>query len=204
MTAPASVLWDVGNVIVRWDPHRLYAKIFPEPDARIRFLSSVCTMEWHGETDRGLSPAENTERLIARHPRYETEIRAWWDRWDEMFDGAIPQTESAMQALAARGVPQFGLTNMSIEAWPAVQAMSPVFGLFQDVVVSAQERLIKPDPAIYHLAAARAGQAPGQILFVDDNAANIAAARDLGFHVLHFTDPDALAGVLAGHGLIGA
>ena len=202
MTAPACVLWDVGNVIVRWDPHRLYAKIFPEPDARIRFLSSVCTMDWHGETDRGLSPAENTARLVALHPHYESEIRAWWDRWDEMFDGAIPQTESAMQALAARGVPQFGLTNMSIEAWPAVQAMSPVFALFQDVVVSARERLIQPDPAIYRLAAARAGHAPGQILFVDDNAANIAAARDLGFHVLHFTDPDALAGVLRGHGLI--
>jgi len=202
MTAPACVLWDVGNVIVRWDPHRLYAKIFPEPDARIRFLSSVCTMDWHGETDRGLSPAENTARLVALHPQFESEIRAWWDRWDEMFDGAISQTESAMQALAARGVPQFGLTNMSIEAWPDVQAMSPVFGLFRDVVVSAQERLIKPDPAIYHLAAARAGHDPGQILFVDDNAANIAAARDLGFHVLHFTDPDTLAGVLAGHGLI--
>jgi 2-haloacid dehalogenase/putative hydrolase of the HAD superfamily len=159
-------------------------------------------MDWHGETDRGLSPAENTARLVALHPHYESEIRAWWDRWDEMFDGAIPQTESAMQALAARGVPQFGLTNMSIEAWPAVQAMSPVFALFQDVVVSARERLIKPDPAIYRLAAARAGHAPGQILFVDDNAANIAAARDLGFHVLHFTDPDALDGVLRGHGLI--
>ena len=204
MTAPACVLWDVGNVIVRWDPHRLYAKIFPEPDARIRFLSSVCTMDWHGETDRGLSPAENTARLVALHPRYETEIRAWWDRWDEMFDGAIPQTEAAMEALALVGVPQYGLTNMWTGTWPFVQSLSPAFRHLRDTVVSAEEGLIKPDPAIYAVALARTGLEPADLLFVDDSAANIEAARALGFHVHRFEDPRGLWPALIGHGLLEA
>jgi 2-haloacid dehalogenase len=202
--SPVAVLWDVGNVIVRWDPRNLYAKIFQEPAACDRFLSTVCTMAWHGETDRGLPAEENTRRLIADHPYHEAEIRAWWDRWDEMFDGVIPETAEAMEALAARGVPQFGLTNMAGPVWPTITPMAPACRHLRDVVVSGDEGLIKPDPAIYHLACQRAGLTPSQMLFVDDSAANIAAARDLGFHVLHFTDPALLHPVLEGHGLLAA
>jgi 2-haloacid dehalogenase len=202
MTAPVGVLWDVGNVIVRWDPRNLYAKIFKEPAACDRFLSSVCTLAWHGLTDRGVPAEQNTLDLIARHPEHEAEIRAWWERWDEMFGGVIEETQVAMEALAARGVPQFGLTNMAGPVWPTIQPMAPAVRHFKAVVVSGDEGMIKPEPAIYALACERAGLAPGELLFVDDSAANIAAAEALGFHVLHFTDPKLLALTLKAHGLL--
>lgn len=204
MRTPRAVLWDVGNVIVDWSPRRLYEKIFKEPAACDRFLSSVCTMTWHLETDRGLAPEANTRRLVERFPEHESAIRAWWDRWDEMFNGAIPQTEAAMEALALAGVPQFGLTNMWTGTWPFVQSLSPAFRHLRDTVVSAEEGLIKPDPAIYAVALARTGLEAEDLLFVDDSAANIEAARALGFHVHRFEDPAALRPALIGHGLLEA
>lgn len=201
MTA-RGVLWDVGNVLVRWNPRTLYAKIFKEPAACDRFLSSVCTMAWHLETDLGLPAEENTARLVARHPEHEAAIRAWWGRWDEMFSGVIPETEAAIQALAARGVVQVALTNMAEPVWPMVRAMSPAFALLDDAVVSGTERMIKPDPRIYAIACERAGMTPDQLLFFDDSPVNIEAARDLGFQVHLFEDPAAIDGVLHAHGLL--
>jgi len=204
MGAPRGVLWDVGNVIVGWSPRRLYETIFQEPAACDRFLSSVCTLDWHIEHDRGVSFRDNAAPLIARHPELEAEIRAWGDRFLDMVGPVFAETEAAIHALAARGVPQFGLTNMPSEGWPGVQALSPAFGHFRDTVVSGDEGLVKPDPAIFHLAAARAGMAPQELLFVDDSVANIEAARALGFHVHRFEDPAHLNPLLVGHGLLEA
>ena len=199
---PRALLWDVGNVIVRWNPRTLFAKIFKEPAELDGFLLRVCTMDWHGETDRGLSFADNIARLTPLHPHYAEQIAAWWDRWPEMFSGAISETEAGMDDLATRGVPQFGLTNMSSEAWPGVQAMSPVFGHFRDVIVSAEEGVIKPEPRIYEIVLERTGLVPGDLLFVDDNAANIAAAEAMGFRTHLFTDPAALRPMIQAHGLL--
>lgn len=200
--SPVGVLWDVGNVIVRWDPRNLYEKIFEEPAACDRFLSHVCTLAWHGLTDRGVPAEENTLELIGRFPEYEAEIRAWWDRWDEMFGGVIEETEIAMNALAAAGVPQFGLTNMAGPVWPTIEPMAPAVRHLKAVVVSGDEKLIKPERRIYEIACERSGMRPDQLLFVDDSAANIQAAAEMGFHVLHFTDPSALMPTLKSHGLL--
>jgi HAD superfamily hydrolase (TIGR01509 family) len=199
---PKAVLFDVGNVVVRWSPSTLYSKIFPDAAERDRFLAEVCTMAWHGETDRGLTFADNIARLSAERPEHAQAIAAWWDRWPEMFSGAIPETEAAIEALHARGVPLYALTNMSTEAWPGVQAMSPVFSRFIDAVVSAQEGVIKPEARIYAIACERAGLQPRDFLFVDDSAPNIEVARTLGFHVHHFADPAALRPDLERHGLL--
>ena len=204
MRAPRGVLWDVGNVIVGWSPRRLYEQIFQEPAACDRFLSSVCTLDWHLEHDRGVSFADNAATLITKYPEHEAEIRLWGDRFIDMVGPVIDQSESAIHALAARGVPQFGLTNMPSEAWPAVTALSPAFACFRDTVVSGDEGLVKPDPAIFRLAAERAGMAPQDLLFIDDSAANIASAAALGFHVHRFEDPAHLFPVLVGHGLLEA
>lgn len=195
--APKGVVWDVGNVIVRWDPRTLYSKIFPDPAARDDFLERVCTLAWHVETDRGLPPAENTARLVARFPEHEPHIRAWWDRWDEMFSGVIDETVEVIETLAERGVPQFGLTNMARETWPQVRAMTPAFERFDYVLVSGEHGLIKPDPAIFHLLCEKAGMAPHDLVFVDDSARNIEAAQALGFQTCHFTGPDALAPLIS-------
>ncbi|MBE7220385.1 MAG: HAD family phosphatase, partial [Caulobacteraceae bacterium] len=189
---PSAVLFDVGNVIVDWDPRRLYRKLFATEGEVDAFLRDVTTMAWHTEHDRGRPFAEGERLLIAEHPQHAEAIRAWRGRWDEMFAGAIVETEAVMRDLHARGVPLYGLTNMSPEVWPGVQAMSDVFALFDDVVVSGDEGLIKPDAAIFHLACQRTGLPPEALVFVDDNAANIAAAQALGFPVVHFTDPAAL------------
>lgn len=202
MAQSKALLWDIGNVIVRWDPRTLYDKIFQEPADRDRFLMHVCSMEWHVAHDLGVPFAENGAALIARHPEYETEIRAWRERWWEMFSGVIPETEAAIEALHARGVASYGLSNISAEVIDGVKAMSPAFARLQGIIVSGDEGLVKPDPAIFRLTCERFGRSPEDFLFVDDSAPNIAAARELGFDVLHFTDPAALRPALQARGLL--
>jgi 2-haloacid dehalogenase/putative hydrolase of the HAD superfamily len=197
-----AVVFDIGNVIVRWDPRRLYTKIFPDPEERDRFLAEVCTMAWHSETDRGRPFAESVRLLSEAHPEHRAAISAWWERWPEMFSGPIPETEAAIEALHERGVPLFGLSNMSLEAWPGVQAMSPAFARLRDTVISGAEGLIKPDPRIYQVACARAGLPPEALLFIDDNADNVRAAEAVGLRAWRFVDPAGLRPALEGYGLL--
>jgi HAD superfamily hydrolase (TIGR01509 family) len=201
-TPPTAVLFDVGNVIVRWDPRNLYAKLIADPAALDHFLAEVCPLSWHAETDRGKTFAANIAERATLHPEYTDLIHAWWDRWDEMCTGPIPETVAVMHDLHARGVPMHGLTNMSTESWPGIQALSPAFRYLRTVVVSGEEGVIKPDPAIYALVLARTGLNPADLLFVDDSAANIEAAARLGFHVHHFTDPAAFRPQLVQLGLL--
>ncbi len=199
---PKAVLFDVGNVIVRWSPRTLYSKLIADPAALDRFLGEVCTMDWHSQTDAGRTFGEIIAERSALYPEHAPLIEAWWARWPEMFSGAIPETEAVIEALHAHGTPIHGLTNMSREAWPGVRAMSPVFRCLQTVVVSAEHGVIKPDPAIFRLVVKRTGLEPHEMLFVDDVAANIDAAARLGFHVHHFTDPAALGPQLRTLGLL--
>jgi HAD superfamily hydrolase (TIGR01549 family) len=199
---PIALLWDFGNVIVRWDPRTLYAKIFTDPVECDRFLGEVCTMAWHAAHDRGVTFADNRAGLLARHPAHEAAILAWESRWPEMFSGSVPETEAAIEALHARGVPQYGLSNVSMEVIDQVRGLSPAFGRLKDAVLSGDVGLAKPDPAIFRLACERFGLQPADMLFVDDSAANIAAARALGFDVHHFTDPAALRPALEARGLL--
>lgn len=197
-----AVIWDVGNVIVRWNPRTLYSQVFADPAECDRFLRDVCTMAWHVATDRGVSFADNCAELTGRFPHYASEIDAWRTRWADMFSGAIPQTEAAIEALHAARVPQFVLSNMSPETYDGTVAMSPAFGRIEAFLISGREGLIKPDPAIFRLACERFGGKPGDFLFVDDGPRNIEAARALGFATHHFTDPEALRPALEAQGLL--
>ena len=200
--AVAGVVLDIGNVIVRWDPARLYKSYFSDPAECDRFLGEVCTMAWHTEHDRGVSMADNAIPLIAQYPHYREAIEAWNTRWDDMFDGCIDQTVAAIEALHQRGVPLFALTNMPSEKAAGVFAMSPAFDRFRDIIISGDEGLVKPDPEIFALTCRRCGMAPQQLLFVDDNLANIEAAKALGFVTHRFADPDALWPDLVANGLV--
>jgi len=199
-----ALLWDIGNVIVRWNPRTLYSKIFPDPAECDRFLATVCTMDWHVAHDLGVTFEDNRRDLIARFPEHAAEIRAWGDRWWEMFSGPIAETEAAIEALHAAGVPQFGLSNISHHTIEGTYALSPAFSRLAGVVVSGEVGLVKPDPAIFELACRRFGYAPGDWLFVDDSAANIESARALGFDVHHFTDPADLRPAIEARGLLPA
>jgi HAD superfamily hydrolase (TIGR01509 family) len=203
LASPRAVLWDVGNVIVRWDPRALYAKIFKEPADIDRFLSHVCTIDWHVEHDKGVGFPENAAPLIERFPEHAAEIRAWDERFDEMLSGPVPETVAVIDALHARGVSQFALTNMPQSKWPVVQAISPAhFALFRDAIVSGDEREIKPGRRIFEIVLERTGLQASDLLFIDDSAANIATADALGFHTHHFTDPAALRAAVERHGLL--
>ena len=197
-----AVLWDVGNVFVRWDPRTLYSKIFPDPTERDRFLSTVCTLEWHGRHDRGLPFDEGIAELSARFPEHAEAIAAWKDRWWEMFSGAISETEACVRELHVRKVPQFGLTNMSIEVWDGVRAIAPSLDLLDEVLISGLTGLIKPEPAIYRAACEMAGMVPAELLFIDDSAVNVEAAAALGFDVHRFVEPVALRPALQARGLL--
>ena len=199
---PTAVLFDVGNVIVRWDPRTLYSKIFPDPAELDFFLSEVCTSAWHVQVDAGRSFADNIGELTPRFPQYAAAIEAWWGRWPEMFSGTFPETEAAIEALHHKGVPLYALTNMSSEAWPVVQAMSPIFARFRDTVVSGVERTTKPGRRIFDIVCERSGLAPADFLFVDDHWPNIEPAAGFGFHVHFFQDPKALRPDLERYGLL--
>jgi len=200
--AAKAVLWDIGNVIVRWNPRTLYDKFFKEPAEADRFLSHVCTMEWHVAHDLGVTFADNRAPLLERFPEYSDAIHAWESRWWEMFSGAIPETEAAIEALHAAGVPQYGVTNMSHETFPGTIAMSPAFMRLKDYVVSARDGVLKPDPAFYALACERFGLEPSQVLFFDDSEWNVRAAQAFGFDVHHFTDPAGVRPALEARGLL--
>jgi 2-haloacid dehalogenase/putative hydrolase of the HAD superfamily len=202
MGRPTVVIWDVGNVIVRWDPRTLYSKIFEDEAERDRFLGEVCTMAWHAPTDRGVSFDENCAALAAKHPGRAEAIWAWKHRWWEMFSGPIPETEAAIAALAGLGVRQYALSNMSHETEAGTFAMSPAFDWLDGRIISGVEGVMKPDAAIFRLACERYGFRPDEALFVDDSEKNIAAAKALGFHTHHFTDPKALRPTLEQLGLL--
>jgi HAD superfamily hydrolase (TIGR01509 family) len=197
-----AVVFDVGDVIVRWNPRTLYSKIFPDVAERDWFLANVCTMAWHKRHDDGVSFADNRAPLVAQHPQYEAAIVAWEERWWEMFSGPIPETEAAIAALHQRGVKLLGLTNMPSSVAAGVFAMSPAFDRLSHIVVSGDVGLSKPDPRIFAHTAEKAGHAPAELLFIDDTAGHIAAAAACGFDVHHFVDPAALHPALAARGLL--
>ena len=203
MTDPPSltaIVFDVGNVLVDWSPRHLYARVFSNADERERFLAEVVTLDWHFQHDAGARFADTLPALIAQHPHYEAEIRAYRSRWLETVNGEIAGMAELLDALAAQ-LPLFAITNFSQELYPEFAAAYPIMNRFRDVVVSGAERLVKPDPRIFALAIQRFGIEPASSLFIDDRADNVAAAAAAGFRVHQFIDAPALRAELARYGL---
>ncbi|MBV5263569.1 HAD family hydrolase [Pinisolibacter aquiterrae] len=201
MTAVTNVVFDIGNVLIRWDPKLLYSRLFPDPALRDWFLSEVCSPDWNLEMDRGRSFAEGIAEGIARHPEWATEIRAWDLRWHEMVPGAIEGSVALLEALRAAGVATWAITNFSSEKFAECLERFPFLGGFRDTVVSAHEKLVKPDPAIYRVLLERNRLDPATCLFVDDNPDNVLGARAVGMKAVAFTSPERFADDLATHGL---
>lgn len=203
MTGPNSVIFDVGKVLHRWEPELLYARRIPDDAARSAFLRDVLTTDWHFQHDAGRDFADTSAELIAQHPDHAQDIAAWGPQFLDTLPGAIDGMEALVGELDDAGVPLFAITNFSHEFWPPFRAReAALFDRFRDIVVSGDEKLTKPDPAIYRLALDRFRLQPGEALFVDDNAANVAAARDLGIHAHHFVDAPTLRAELTGFGLL--
>jgi len=194
--ATKAVLWDLGNVLLDWQPARLYRKIFKTEDAVQDFLDRICTMQWHADHDRGLSMEENARNLIAKHPEHEEAILAWQSRFPEMINGNVPGSVEAVRALDQNNVPQYMLTNLPAEWVKPAQGLLPEMALMRDVIVSAHEGVIKPDPRIYEITAERLPHHPSEVVFFDDREDNVQAARDFGFDAEAFTGQAQLVAAL--------
>ncbi|WP_174285060.1 HAD family phosphatase [Sphingomonas bacterium] len=202
MIAPENVVFDIGNVLFDWDPRFLYERLIPPGEALDGFLRDVVTRAWHFQHDEGRPFAETSAELTARYPEHAALIAAWGPRFAESIRGEIPGMVALVEELDAAGVPLFAITNFSGEFFSPFRATQAVlFDRFRDIVVSGDEKLVKPDAAIYRLALARFGIAAEEAVFIDDSVANVIGARDVGMTALHFVDAPTLRGQLRELGL---
>jgi len=183
-----AVIFDVGHVLFDWHPRFLYERLIGDGQALDAFLRDVATREWHIQHDAGRPFTETSAELIARHPDHAELIAAWGPRFNEMLPGPMPGMIALVEELDAGGVPLFAITNFSGEFFRAFRATEErFFARFRDIVVSGDERLLKPDPAIYRLALDRFGLRPEEAVFVDDSLPNVEGAAALGIHAIHFS-----------------
>jgi len=197
-----TVVFDIGNVLIRWDPRHLYRSVFTDEAEMEHFLAHVCTMDWHVEHDRGVSFAENAARLKAVHPDHAALIDLWGARYREMTPARVPGTEALLRGLKAAGHAVHGLTNMPADFLPVLAGLYPELELLEETVVSGDEGIIKPDPRIYAILIARTGLDPARTLFIDDSQANVATAEALGFAVHRFAHAEGLGDELRQLGLL--
>ena len=186
MSEVRAIVFDVGRVIVQWDLRHLFSQLIEDEVELDWFLSNVVTEEWHFEHDAGRPLAELAPERKAQFPAHAHLIDAYATRFNDTIPGPVPGTAALIRAIEEAGYPQFAITNFGAEFWEQFYPSEPVLEHFRDIVVSGQERLTNPDPAIFELAARRFGFAPRELLFIDDNLANIESARALGWQVHHF------------------
>lgn len=196
-----TVVFDLGNVLIPWDPRRLYRKLLSSEAEVEQFLAEVCTMPWHTQQDAGRPLAEATAERLALFPQHEALIRAFYDRVDEMFDVAIPESVAILHAVKAAGYRMYALTNWPGEMFPPAVRRYPFLNEFEGIVVSSHEKLVKPDPALYRILFDRYAINPATAVFIDDSLANVEASRALGMRAIHFRDPAELAPALRSLGL---
>lgn len=197
-----AVVFDVGRVLYQWQLAHLFEKIVSDPGRLAKLLDEVVTEEWHFEADAGRALADMVPERIALYPDFEAEIRAYAARFNETIPGPVPGSHALVERLDARGIPLFAITNFGAEFWAGFRPTAPIFDRFGHIVVSGEEKLAKPDPAIFALAQGRFGKPAEAMLFIDDNRANVEAAAACGWQVHHFTQAPALEADLASRGLI--
>jgi 2-haloacid dehalogenase len=205
MAKPArdTVAFDLGGVLIAWDPRHLYRKLFAgDETAMEHFLANVCTHEWNRRQDAGRSFAEGARLLKAEHPEKAELIDAYFSRFDEMMPGPIAGSVEILAELRDRGTPLYGLTNFSAETYPPAFERFEFLRWFDGILVSGEVGLIKPDPRIFELLIERFAIDPRRAVYIDDVETNVIAARPLGIHGIHFTTPAALRAELAELGLL--
>lgn len=198
---PDAVVFDIGRVLFDWNLRHLYAKLIADPAELDWFLANVVTEEWHFQSDAGRAVAEIVAERIAEFPAHAHLIEAYPARFNETLPAPIPGTHAIVRRLAQAGVPLYALTNFGAEFFAGFRPTAPIFELFADVVVSGEERCVKPDARIYAIAEERIGLPPQRLFFVDDNPANVAAAAARGWQAHLFTDAATLERALAAAGL---
>lgn len=192
MTDIKSVVFDIGGVLIDWNPRHLFRKVFENEDEMEWFLSNICTYEWNVQQDGGKLFSVATAELSAKYPEYSDKIAMYYGRWTEMLGGEIKGTVKIFRELKSKGMPLYALSNWSHEAFPSAYERYDFMKEFDGLVVSGYEKLLKPDHAIYRVLIDRYNINPPESVYIDDNKPNAEAAGELGFHAIHFLSPDQL------------
>lgn len=180
------VIFDFGGVLMDWDPRYFYRIYFKDEEEMEYFLSNICTDDWNAEQDRGRPFEEGVRLLQAQYPQYAEPIQMFKDKWEYMLKGEFPESVDLLKQLKNKGYGIYGLTNWSAETIPLVYAKYDFFQLFDGIVVSGEEKVIKPDPKIYRILLERYNLTAENTLFIDDNSANIETAKRLGGQTIVF------------------
>jgi 2-haloacid dehalogenase len=203
MSGVSAVVFDVGNVLYGWDPEAFLVRQIADDEARLQFVEDTDLYAWHETLDGGRPYAEAAAELDEKFPQYAALIAAWSDRFGETITGPVPGVHELVAELDARGVPLFAITNFSADFWPPFHAREQAFfDRFRDIVVSGEEKLLKPDPAIYYRALDRFRLRPAEALFIDDRAINVEAAEAVGMKAHLFTTAEDLRARLVAEGLL--
>jgi 2-haloacid dehalogenase len=198
-----AVVFDVGNVLYGWDPEAFLVTQVADDAERLRFIADVDLYGWHDTLDGGRPYAEAAAELEEKFPQYAHLIAAWSDRFGETISGPVPGVHAIVEELDARGLPLFAITNFSADFWPPFFEKERAFlSRFRDIVVSGEEKLLKPDPALYYRALDRFSLKPGDALFIDDREINVEGARAVGMRAHLFIDAADLRARLEAEGLL--
>jgi 2-haloacid dehalogenase len=197
-----AVVFDIGGVLLDWNPRYLYRQLFEDEDSMERFLAEVCTMEWHEANDLGVPYTQSCAALAQRHPEQADLIWAWSRRSEEMVGGPITGTVEILRELVTAGVPCYALTNMEAETYPLRRDRYEFMSWFAGTVVSSHERVAKPDPEIFHRLLERFALAAERTLLIDDSQRNVEAARELGMLAIRFESPAQVRRYLEQSGLL--
>ncbi|HVY06437.1 MAG TPA: HAD family phosphatase [Burkholderiales bacterium] len=198
-----TVLFDLGAVLVDWNPRYLYRQHFNGDDqAMERFLAEIAPPWWNLEIDGGKTFDLAVAERSALHPQHAGLIALWRDGWEQMLRDEIAGSVEILSELRARGHKLHALTNWSAETFPVARRRFGFLEWFQHIVVSGEVGLVKPDPRIFALAIERCALDPARTIFIDDNAHNVEAGRNAGMHALHFQDPGRLRSDLVGLGVL--
>jgi 2-haloacid dehalogenase len=199
---PTAVVFDLGGVLIDWDPRHLYRQLFSDELEMERFLTEVVSPAWNLEQDRGRPFAEAIAVLRERYPDRGELIEAYWNRWPEMLGEAHHDTVAILAHLRRTGIRLLAITNWSAETFGHAPGRYPFLAWFEAILVSGDVRLVKPDPAIFRLLIQRHDLEPARTVFIDDSALNVRAASELGFRAIHFVGASELRDELARIGLL--
>ncbi len=188
-----TVIFDLGAVLIDWNPRYLYRKIFKTEEEISWFLENICTSEWNDQQDAGRSFREATEELIAKHPDWEIAVRAWYDRWHETIQGPVHETVEILKRIKeSKKYRLYALTNWSEETFPWALNNFEFLHWFEGIVVSGVEKIRKPQPEFFQILFNRYEVDPRLSLFIDDNAKNVEAGKKLGLTTIHYQSPSQL------------
>jgi 2-haloacid dehalogenase len=197
-----NIVFDLGKVLIDWDPRHLFRRVFKDETKMEWFLKEVCHDAWNLEQDKGRSFDDGVKEAIARHPDHFREIMIYRDRWMEMIPGAIEGTVQILEELHAQRRALYAITNWNGDTFRATRNRFAFLNRFRDIIVSGDEKLIKPDPKIFRMLTARHKLNPANCLFIDDSLKNVRGAEAVGWQAHHFTTPENLRADLETRGLL--